>query len=242
MMLNRYFKTAVLIVPLMGLSGCKTIGKGYCTLRHPIEALSHVRKTTCESQHIIQQQSGGEDKNNTIWINGVEHTYLDRSFDKPWEKERPRFTLGGDDNLERAYMMGVYANGYHFLTYDHHGNGSLTLFKWDGASHMTYIIASLSNFITKEMSYIGYQWERDRNNLSTQYIDAVIGIFIDFVELSLGLVYGVVGMIIGTLFNPWDTLTNIPGGLAFSIEALFEGVANTLSDIISLFTLGFIQL
>ncbi|WP_271271481.1 hypothetical protein [Aliamphritea hakodatensis] len=219
----------------------KTIGKGFCTLRHPVEALTSSRMTTCESQHIIQQQSGGGSNGNTIWINTLEHDYLDRSVDKPWAKERPWFNWG-DKNLERAYMMGVYANGYHFVTYKHHGNGNFTLFTWDGASHATYAIASIANFITKEMSYIGYQIERDDNEQSTQYIDAFLGVVIDLFEVVIGVCYSMVGIVVGTLFNPIDTVTNIPGAVVLSAEAVVEGVANTVSDIVSAVTLGYVQL
>lgn len=218
----------------------KEIGKGYCTIRHPLEAMTSSR-VTCESQHVIQQQADGGNKANTIWINTTEHDYLDRSSDAPWEKERPWISWG-DENLERAYMMGTYATGYHFILYDHHGSGSITLFSWDGMSHLTYMIASVTNFITKEMTYIGYQMDRGSKGQTTQYIDAIIGIFIDLIEVALGIIYGIVGLFIGTFLNPIDTLMNIPGGVTLSIEAIVEGVANTVSDIISLFTFGFIEL
>lgn len=240
--LQSLISLAVLMLVMSGPANAfnKVFGKGYCSLRHPVEALTSNR-VTCESQHIVQQQSGGSDGGNTIWINTVEHDYLDRSADRPWETERPWFNLG-DDNLERAYMMGTYANGYHFLTYDHHGSGSLTLFTWDGVSHITYVIASVTNFITKEMSYLGYQWERGGKGQVTQYIDAIVGIMIDLAEVGLGVMYGLLGMVVGTIFNPLDTITNIPGGFLLSIEATVEGIANTISDIISLITLGTIQL
>ena len=222
------------------ISFTKEIGKGYCLIRHPVEALTSNR-TACESQHVIQQQSSGSDDKNTIWINTTHHDYLDRSIDKPWEKERPYFNFG-DENLERAYMMGTYANGYHFLTYDHHGEGDLTLFTWDGMSHLTYLVASVANIVTKEMSYIGYQMDRGGKNQVTQYIDAVIGVVIDLLELCFGVIYSILGMILGTILNPWDTLTNIPGALALSAEAIVEGIANTASDFISLVTLGYFEL
>lgn len=231
---------ALLLVSPLSHAFTKEIGKGYCTIRHPVEAMTSSR-TTCESQHIVQQQSGGRDGGNTIWINTLEHDYLDRSVDKPWESERPWFNFG-DDNLERAYMMGTYASGYHFLTYDHHSSGSLTLFTWDGASHFTYMVASVANFITKEMSYLGYQWERGGKDQSTQYIDAVIGVLIDFVEVAIGVAYSILGIFVGTLFNPIDTLTNIPGAVTLSLESIAEGIANTGSDLLSLITLGYVQL
>lgn len=218
----------------------KDIGKGYCTIRHPVESLTSER-ITCESQHIIQRQAGGGDANNTIWINTTEHDYLDRSSDAPWKNKRP-WVSWGDENLESAYMMATYANGYHFIIYDHHGSGSMTLFTWDGMSHFTYLVGSISNFITKEMTYIGYQMDKGTRGQNTQYIDASIGVFIDLFEVFIGVIYGVIGIVIGTIFNPIDTLMNIPGGVGLSIETIIKGIVNTVSDIISLFTLGFIEL
>ena len=219
----------------------KMIGKGYCTLRHPVESVTSKRTATCESQHVIQQQSGGSDKENTIWISASEHDYLDRSVDKPWMKERPWFNIG-DANLERAYMHGVYARGFHFVIYDHHRNGVPTLWAWDGASHATYAIAATFNVITKEMSYLGYQIERWINDKDTQITDALIGIIINLVELGFGIAYSMLGIVVGTLFNPIDTLLNIPGAVCLSVEAVIEGIANTVSDLIAIFTLGTVSL
>ncbi|ABM02174.1 hypothetical protein Ping_0308 [Psychromonas ingrahamii 37] len=138
-------------------------------------------------------------------------------------------------------MMGTYANGYHFIIYDHHGKGDLTLFTWDGVSHLSYMVASVANFVTKEMSYIGYQIDRDGKNQETQYLDAGIGVGIDFIEVLFGIIYGIVGIFVGTILNPMNTLINIPGGVALAIESIIEGVANTGSDVISLVTLRHIE-
>jgi hypothetical protein len=169
----------------------KFLGKTYCSIRHPVAMLTSDNKkgttSTCESQHIIQRQSGGIDKDNTIWISTAEHDYLDRyGKDRPWAKERPWFNWG-DDNAERAYMMGTYSRGFHFIVYDHKRKGLPTLVTWDGASHFIYLVSSVSNFITKEMTYIGYQREEGGFNRETQYIDAVIGIGIDLVEVTIPL-------------------------------------------------------
>lgn len=219
----------------------KLIGKGYCSIRHPVEMMTTTRQTTCESQHVIQKQSGGNDTNNTIWISTTEHDYLDRSADRPWESERPWFNFG-DENLERAYMQGVYARGFHFIIYDHQGNGVPTLFAWDGASHFTYAIAATFNSITKELSYLGYQIERKKKGQSTQFVDAVIGIAFNLIELFFGIIYSIVGVVVGTIFNPIDTIFNVPGAVLISVEAVVEGVANTLSDIIAVATLGYVNI
>lgn len=218
-----------------------SIGKGYCYIRHPVEAYTTTDSSACERQHVIQQQSGGGHKRNTIWISRTEHHYLDRSRDKPWVKERPWFNIG-DDNLERAYMQGVYARGFHFLTYNYKGSGVPTLWVWDGASHFTYGVAATFNLITKELSYLGYQIERLIDDKPTQFTDALIGIVFNLIELGFGIVYSIFGVIIGTIFNPIDTLLNIPGAVLMSIEAVAEGVANTISDFIAIGTLGFVIL
>ena len=230
------------LLPSTASAFTKEIGKGYCSIRHPVEAITTSRKTACESQHVIQKNNGGGNELNTIWINTTLHDYLDRVEEKPWKKERPWMGKLGDRNLESAYMMGTYANGYHFMIYDHHKGGMPTLIEWDGVSHLTYMVASVMNFITKEMSYIGFQMDKGTANKDTQYIDAIIGVFVDLIEVIFGLIYGVIGIIVGTIMNPLDTLTNIPGGVLLCIETTIEGIANTISDIISLFTLGHIEL
>ncbi|RUR32749.1 hypothetical protein ELY33_05050 [Vreelandella andesensis] len=219
----------------------KMIGKGYCSIRHPVESLTTTRTVSCESQHVIQRQSGGSDIKNTIWISATEHHYLDRSIDKPWDKERPWFNIG-NSSLERAYMQGVYARGFHFITYDHHANGVPTLWAWDGASHLTYAVGATFNVITKELSYLGYQIERMKKGQETQFADALIGIIFNLMELGIGIAYSILGIIVGTIFNPIDTVLNIPGAVLLSAEAMVEGVANTISDLIAIVTLGFVVL
>ncbi len=218
-----------------------TTGRAYCSIRHPVEALTTNRQSTCERQHILQRQSGGGDRVNTIWINTVEHDYVDRiGSNPPWEvSEEGMWGDWGDDNLKRAYKMGLYANGYHFMVYDYRGDGEMTLLEWDGASHVTYMIASLFNFITKELSYIGFQWQRGGGQ--TQYTDAILGVFVDLAEVVVGIGYGSVGVVVGTLLNPVDTFFNLAGMLVYSLESAAVGLWNTVADVLSLVTLGWVQ-
>lgn len=216
----------------------KWSGELYCNVRHPVEAITSSRKT-CEEQHIIQRSAGGGHKKNIILINAFEHDYADRSKDKPWAKVS---LWWGNDKLKRAYKMGVYANGYHFMVYDYRREGQMTLFEWDGASHLTYVVASLANFITKEMSYLGYQFERMGKGKETQWTDAVLGVPVDAAELYVGVGYGIIGVVVGTIFNPLETLWNVPGAVVFIVKAIAVGLWNTIADLLSLLTLGFIQL
>ena len=229
----------VVCLPILDALGwLQSVGPAYCAARHPVETLTADR-AACERQHIIQPRDGGNDLN-VVWINAAEHEYLNLSRDRPWqEASKGMWGEWGDHNLRQAYKLGIYANGYHFVVYDYGspGQGDLTLYAWDGASHFTYMIASLFNFITKELSYLGYQLERDE----TQWLDAVLGIVIDFVEVSAGIEYGVAGIFIGTIVNPIDTFGNLPGMVVLSVEAVAVGVWNTVADILSIVSLGSIQ-
>ena len=223
-----------LFVDVLGIGDAA--GRAYCAVRHPVEAFT-TNRTACERQHILQRQGGGGHSVNTIWINTVEHDYADRSgANPPWEvSERGMWGDWGDDNLKRAYKMGVYANGYHFLVYDYRGDGEVTLIEWDGASHFTYVVASAFNFITKEASYVGFQWRRGDGR--AQHVDSILGVFVDFAEVAVGIGYGAIGIVVGTLLNPVDTLFNFAGMLVYSVESVAVGLWNTLVDILSLLTL-----
>lgn len=216
----------------------KGAGELYCKLRHPVETISSSRKA-CEEQHIIQLQEGGGNDGNIILINALEHDYADRSKDRPWSKARSGLWCEcGDDNLKRAYKMGIYANGYHFMIYDYRSEGHMTLFEWDGASHVTYMVASVFNVVTKELSYMGYQFEAK----DSQWTDAVLGVAIDVIELVVGLGYGIIGIVVGTIFNPWDTVTNLFGMIVLSVESIAVGLWNTVADLVSLVTVRSVQL
>lgn len=215
------------------------IGGLYCVVRHPVEAISSDRTTTCEEQHVIQRREGGRNDGNIILINALEHDYADRSKDKPWSKAIGGLWCDcGDHNLKRAYKMGIYANGYHFMIYDYRGEGHMTLVEWDGASHVTYMVASTFNFVTKELSYMGYQFEAK----DSQWADAILGVAIDVVELLVGIGYSVVGIIVGTIFNPYDTATNLLGMVVLSVESIAVGLWNTVADLVSMITLRNVQL
>lgn len=208
--------------------------KSYCEIRHPQEAAISNRKA-CEQQHIIQQQSGGHHTANVIWINTIEHDYADRSSTKPWQNNRPWLHFWGDQNLESAFMMGTYANGYHFQVHDYRQEKSyLTLFEWDGASHAVYVVSNTLNHFAKLLSYMAYQF---RSN-SPMYVDAIIGILIDSIELFVGVLYGLLGIVVGTIWNPIDTIINLIPAFALIIESTIKGVANTLLGGISVITLG----
>lgn len=240
-----------------------SIGEAYCLARHPLEwGFGHQNRKSCEQQHVIQRQMGGGDEFNVIWINTREHDYVDRSKSARWDDARndriitPHWLYDG--HLKQAYKMGTYANGYHFFIHNYHGTGgsitspkssSITLFRWDGVSHLTYLVAGWANFITKEMSYLGYLFRTLFNSKAEDYklhnrlallVDGCLSLFFDMIEMQIGTLYGIIGILIGTVFNPIDTVTNIPGGVLLIVETILTGVFNTIGDVIALCTLGLI--
>ncbi|WP_248647506.1 hypothetical protein [Wohlfahrtiimonas chitiniclastica] len=216
----------------------KSVGKGYCMLRHPVEFIITKRNTSCESQHIIQRIKGGENQLNTIWINTHLHDYLDRSSCKPWKNQRPMFKLFGSKNLERGYMIGTWANGFHFVTYDHHGRGKLNLYRWDAVTHLVTGWTSLVNYPQKELNYLLYQLSLLGSGRSTQILDAILGIGIDLVELILGLIYSVLGIFIGALMHPFDTLRNLIPGALLLITGSIQAIRQLLSGLAAVLTVG----
>ena len=56
----------------------KSIGKGYCTITHPVEMFFPVRHdNTCEDQHLIQQQHGGSNEGNISIVPASSHIATD---------------------------------------------------------------------------------------------------------------------------------------------------------------------
>ena len=51
---------------------------------------------------------------------------------------------------------------------------------------------------------------------------------------TAGGYHGTLEVVLGTLFNPLDTLWNIPGMFVYSVEAIAVGVWNTFADILSM--------
>lgn len=227
------------LVAVIVVAGCGLVSSGasafsgawgayYCELRHPVESLTTVRLASCEEQHIIQQQSGGGDEKNVIWINTTLHDYLDRSRERPWQGG-PSFPTFATRKLQSAYMIGTYANGYHFSVYDYHGSGTWTLFEWDGASHAVYLISTVVNFPAKELTYVAYMVRhkllRDKE---TQLTDAVIGVVADLFEVGFGVAYSTVGMLTGTLAHPFDTVRNIIPAVPLLISTVVVAIARTI--------------
>ncbi|MCX4196524.1 hypothetical protein OMR07_13855 [Methylobacterium organophilum] len=143
-----------------------------------------------------------------------------------------------DLNMERAYMTGVWAQGYHFFIYDHHGDGQLTLTEWDGATHLLYLISTIANYPQKQVNQIAYQIERYRKGQTTQIIDTAIAIPIDLAEVAIGVFYSIAGMVIGTVLNPIDTLRNIVSLITLGAGSLFNAVWLLLKGAVAVATLG----
>ena len=98
-------------------------------------------------------------------------------------------------------------------------------------SHLAYLNSAIADFITNKINYIGYQLERETKK-QTQCFDAISGILINFIDVDFGVLRCLIGIIVRSVFNPIDTITNIISSTIFSIEFIIEGIANTGSDII----------
>ncbi|MEN2432819.1 hypothetical protein [Comamonas sp. F1-6] len=135
-------------------------------------------------------------------------------------------------------MTGVWAKGYHFFVYDHHGPGRWNVIEWDGATHIVYALSTIINFPQKEINYFSYQIERYRKGQSTQFIDASLGVFFDLAEVAAGMANSMIGVLVGTVLNPLDTVRNLIPLLTMSIGSIVNSVTEFFKGVISLVTLG----
>ena len=139
----------------------KSIGKGYCTITHPVEMFFPVRHdNTCEDQHLIQQQHEGSNEGNISIVPASSHIATDTwggddvfMQDRVWEKkshlasDRWGMSLGAEDAIEQSYKAGRYQLEYVFLLYSYRNDEwDTTIFTWDGVSNLLYTISWWANF------------------------------------------------------------------------------------------------
>ena len=231
----------------------RDLGEKYCHITSPMEWLAEEPKAhTCERQHIIPRTWGpdddrealrcGVDTLNVAWWPTSWHVRTDSwkggapfgSGDKAWLDSRPwlDFGLGSSEeariNLQRAYMMGTYGLTATLVLNSYDENKShkskFLFLEFDGMSNLLYGWAWLVNTpqkILNQFAYIsdkGWWWTS---------IDLLLFAFLVWVvEALLLTVATVLGVTIGTLLNPWDTLVAIPSGLLLALEttvwAVFE--------------------
>src|SRR5699024_331493 len=129
-------------------------------------------------------------------------------------------------------------NGFHFVTYDHHGLGKLNLFRWDAVSHLVYAWTSLVNYPQKELNYLLYQISLLASGKKTQILDALLGIVIDLIEIFVGLIYSIIGIFVGAIFHPFDTIRNIVPGTLLIITGTAQGIWQFLTGSLCLITFG----
>lgn len=210
-------------------------GKIYCNIVNPMESIKPFRLSTCEEQHVIQQQSGGTNIDNIVWWSASEHVRTDLWSDKPWANNRPWFVLGftGDnkDNLEKAYMLGTYGVSYSLFLHPYKGAGesSLIAAKFDGASNILYAWSFIINQPQKQINQLAYIVDKKHWRL---LIDWVIGLAVAFIEVIVSILVGMLGAIIGTVFNPLDTLFAIPGAIILGVETIIPAFGQTAMGIL----------
>lgn len=204
------------------------IGKTYCEIKHPIQKVTgdhYQSEHVCEEQHIKPQSRNGSDYENIVWINKFEHTRTDRIKSKLWITERPTKKYFSDDILINSYMLSREHKGYHFLRYDYSQRGNrdwaISLFKLDGASHAVYTWGSIVNFPAKELEYINFMVHNQSASSFGWWVDFIFGVVVDFFEVFAGFFYGCLGLVVGSLFNPIDTISNIPMGIYYLADTTF---------------------
>lgn len=236
-----------LIVSMIFVFGAKadplvySIGKTYCHLTHPVESIAPIRRSACEEQHVIQQQDGGGDYQNVVWWSGSAHTRTDVWNDKPWQESRPIFVFGFTDdnntNLEKAYMMGTYGLTWSLYQHSYHGDGdsSLIITEFDGVSNALYFVSWLINLPQKYINQVAYIADRGHFRLA---LDLIPLVFVVLFEIVMGFVTSAVGVVLGTVFNPIDTLLAIPSGVALLIESAFSAIAELVAGLWRILSAG----
>jgi hypothetical protein len=202
-------------------------GKLYCSVTNPVEWISPVRRSVCEEQHVVQQQSGGGDTTNVVWWSASEHVRTDIWADKPWESSRPwlvfGFTSDNNTNLEKAYMLGTYGVSFSLFQHSYKGQGdsSLIAAEFDGASNALYAWSFIVNQPQKQINQFAYILDKGHYRL---LIDWVLGLGVMALEIVIAVFAGIVGLVIGTVLNPLDTLFAIPSALLLAGETLIPAV------------------
>ena len=212
----------------------KSIGEGYCTITHPVEMFFPFRRSTCEKQHLIQDQHHGPNESNISFVPGSSHMATDRwggddvfMQKEVWEK-RPQYgsdrwgmSIEAEDALEQAYKAGRYQLEYVFLLYSYRTDEwDTTIFAWDGVSNLLYTISWWANFPSKYIRKLAYLIDKGRYHL---IIDHVIQLPILLAEGTIGFIYNSIGVVSGTILNPLDTIMAV-GGLWLLIKSVVLGI------------------
>lgn len=237
-------------------AGLRYLSKQYCNFTNPVEHIRNLRRSTCEQQHIIQRQSGGEDTTNAVYFSGSNHMRTDRWDDKPWENARPWLNLGftgeSRQSLEQAYMLGTYGPSWHFLIHSYNGNGgsAFTAVEFDGVSNFLYGYSWLINIpqrMINKMAYIASPKKYRQSGMDIVqhnrfYLigDFVVAIVVVGFEALLAIVSTIVSTIVGTLFNPVDTLSALLGGLVLVAQTSLIAVFGYLKGVFNILTGGWL--
>ena len=191
----------------------------------------------CEQQHVIRAadesaKSRGlgarNSTENVVWWSRSDHARTDRWKDRPWLEEEPWFIVDFgvtevERNLYRAYMMGTYGMAWSVFFNSHNRPGStLVLKEFDGISNLVYFVSWVVNTPQKILNKMAYISDTGR---WYAFADLLLFVFVlAIAEFLLGCVATIGGVVLGTIFNPWDTLVAIPGGILLAIESIVSAV------------------
>jgi hypothetical protein len=214
-----------------------------CEATHPVEIWSPHQGRTCVRQHIIQNSSewckrpGGEDECNarTVWWSEIRHYYTDYQggyngaaggpSKSGFVEDEPQFwafTTDNRYNLLAAYRLGVYGTQWStlFFDYDRRGNWQFVSFRFDGVSNVLYFWSWLINIPQKTINNAVYVADKEPRLL----IDVLFEVVMLPFECAVAIAATSVGVIIGTIFHPINTILAIPGGVWLALIAMWQAI------------------
>ena len=223
----------------------KYAGEMYCKLSHPIEWIYPIRhNNTCEEQHIIQRQYNGSDLGNISIIPASSHIATDTwggsgvwgqgkvAAEKCMDEDPPGTTEDAEEALCQAYQLGRYQLEYAFLLYDYRKDEwDTTLLSWDGVSHLVYVISYWFNAPAKYIRKLSYLIDKSHYHL---ILDHAVQLPIIIIEGSIGILYNGIGIAVGTILHPVDTVNALIGGAWLIVKSIFLGI---LDMVLTLFLL-----
>ena len=204
----------------------KVCGGIYYTITNPVCAWVNDFKII-EEQHILPQNQGGI---LAVLIPKWNHSASDRAFNRYHIFEENRhsntlvkvLTLTNEQsltNLNNAYMLGRTMIPYAFFCFEYKGirstNWHFLSTEMDGASTVMYFVSWLCHTPQKIVRQIAYVIHKAPPIAGL--IDVALNICSLLVEFVIGIFGTVVGVILGTLFHPIDTICSIPGLLYFTV-------------------------
>lgn len=220
---------------------------------NPVESLGRFltnRPTAAEEQHVLPQKYGvaSSDEMVVYWIRS-NHTVSDRAGERPflvdpessWLRQNPvlsLLTLGNrtsQRNLDAAYRMGAYGRPYSVLFHSYNKDNSvLVCVKMDGPSMLVYGVSWLINIPQKFLNQVAYYTRPNSEVGWTPVIDIALAPLVLAFEFCFGVVFTAVGVVLGCLTHPIDSVTSLGGMLWYIIPLVLTALWGIVVGIIGI--------